>query len=169
MREKRWDAIVVLGARVFRGGAPSDALRYRALTGAQRFLSEGAGCLVFSGGTHDAATPTEARVAMLLALKAGVPAEDCVLEEESRTTWENALRVAPLLRARGASKVLVVTDAYHLFRALRCFWSQGVKAEGAASHREDGSLFVPQRRLTALTREAAALLQRPRLLVSRPP
>ncbi len=170
MTGARYDAIVVLGARVYRGGGPSDALRYRVHTGARLYREGKAPLVVFTGGSPEpATTPTEAQVALRLALAEGVPLEVCLLEEESRTTWENAAFVAPLLRERSMARVRVVTDRYHLPRALRCFWAHGIAADGEPSRREDGSLFVPRRRATALVREAGALLQRPRLLTVKPP
>jgi uncharacterized SAM-binding protein YcdF (DUF218 family) len=50
----------------------------------------------------------------------GVPAEVIVVENESRSTRENALAVARLLAGDEGSKVLLTSD-YHMFRALRAF------------------------------------------------
>jgi len=44
-----------------------------------------------------------------------------VLEEESRTTWENARIIGPLLQQRGIQNVFLVTHAWHLPRALEVF------------------------------------------------
>ena len=43
------------------------------------------------------------------------------VEERSSNTFENAADVAPLLRAAGIGKVLVVTQPWHMPRALWCF------------------------------------------------
>ena len=69
-----------------------------------------------------------------LALAAGVAAgARLVLETESRSTIENARCSARIMRARGWTKALVVTDAVHLPRALMAFRAFGIEAKGAAA------------------------------------
>jgi uncharacterized SAM-binding protein YcdF (DUF218 family) len=58
----------------------------------------------------------------------GVPASAMVLEPESRTTRENAANTLPLLQRLGARRVLLVTSAQHMPRALQTFektWGAG--------------------------------------------
>jgi len=52
---------------------------------------------------------------------AGVPAEAIELECKSSSTRDNARFTIPLLRARGARRVIIVTSWYHSRRALNCF------------------------------------------------
>ena len=52
---------------------------------------------------------------------AGVPTNSLCGEWQSRTTCENAQVSVPLLRARGAKRVILVTSWYHSRRALACF------------------------------------------------
>jgi len=49
-------------------------------------------------------------------------------EEQSRTTFENAVFTARLLKADHISTVIVVTQAWHLPRALWCFNHEGLRA-----------------------------------------
>jgi uncharacterized SAM-binding protein YcdF (DUF218 family) len=49
-------------------------------------------------------------------------------EEESRTTWENAVFTAALLRKAGIDKVVIVTHRWHLPRAVRAFERAGMRA-----------------------------------------
>jgi uncharacterized SAM-binding protein YcdF (DUF218 family) len=48
------------------------------------------------------------------------------VEERSGNTFENAADVAPLLRAAGITKVFVVTQPWHMPRALWCFRRLGL-------------------------------------------
>jgi uncharacterized SAM-binding protein YcdF (DUF218 family) len=48
-------------------------------------------------------------------------------EDHSQTTWENAVDVARLLRPAGLTRVVLVTDAWHLPRALWAFEEAGLE------------------------------------------
>jgi uncharacterized SAM-binding protein YcdF (DUF218 family) len=56
----------------------------------------------------------------------GVPESKIWIEVKSRSTLENAEYAAELLRARGISRVVLVTEAIHMPRAERCFRKQGI-------------------------------------------
>jgi len=124
-----FDAIVVLGTRVLAGGRPSPALARR-IDHAIRLYHQGfAEHLLLSGGLG-AEPPAEAEVMRALAVDAGVPAARIVLETGSTSTFENALMSAALLHERRWSRVLVVSDGYHLPRALLVFRRLGLDARG---------------------------------------
>lgn len=55
----------------------------------------------------------------------GVPAEAILLESEARNTYENALYTRQILAARGIDRILLVTSALHMPRAVRLFERQG--------------------------------------------
>ncbi len=128
---ERFDVIVVLGAAVGVGGGPSAALRRRVAEGVRRLEAGAAPVLLLSGGKGGGGggrRPSEAEVMRDLALAAGVAEERLVLETESRSTLENARCSARIMRARGWTKALVVTDAVHLPRALLAFRARGIEA-----------------------------------------
>ena len=56
----------------------------------------------------------------------GIRPQDLFTEEASRTTHENAVESARILREHGWRKVILVTEAYHLARACACFRHEGV-------------------------------------------
>jgi uncharacterized SAM-binding protein YcdF (DUF218 family) len=56
----------------------------------------------------------------------GVPAGKIWTEEQSRSTYENALYGAQLLRQRGIHRVALVVEADSMLRAEMCFRKQGV-------------------------------------------
>jgi uncharacterized SAM-binding protein YcdF (DUF218 family) len=115
--DARFDAIIVCGCRVRPDGTASPALARRARHAAALYRRGHAPLIVFTGGvgTHP---PSEARAAAAVARAEGVPERAIVLEERSTSTEENALEASRLVDAR---RVLVVTDAYHAFRAERVF------------------------------------------------
>src|SRR5207248_5271561 len=61
----------------------------------------------------------------------GVPADAIVLEDRSRTTWENAVETRRVLEHHGLKRVLLVTSAAHMPRALGAFRAAGVDATPA--------------------------------------
>lgn len=152
-------AIVVLGARVLPTGQAAPALERRAEKGAELYRLGVAPLLVFSGG-RSGALPSEASIARDIAVKLGVPASACVLEEESHSTFENAQLTAPLLRSRDIGEVVLVTDGYHLLRATLQFSRVGIRTQAVAS---DRALAASDRAYLTM-REAVALLRRPSLL-----
>ena len=117
------DVIVVLGG-------PHRALRRRTAQGIRLFEAGRAETLLLSGrGREDW---VEADVMGEQARAAGVPDAHIVLEDESRTTLENAVFSARIMDARGWRSALVVTDALHLPRALLAFRGAGIRAKGSA-------------------------------------
>ena len=114
-------------------------MRRRVAEGVRCLEAGAAPVLLLSGGKgggKGGGGPSEAEVMRDLALAAGVaagaPEGRLVLETESRSTLENARCSARIMRARGWTKALVVTDAVHLPRALMAFRALGIEAKGAA-------------------------------------
>jgi uncharacterized SAM-binding protein YcdF (DUF218 family) len=153
-----FDAIAVLGAALNPDGSPTPALIRRVEHGVARF---GQGCaprILFVGGYGPPTRPrpprTEARVMAELARSRGVPADAVVLEEVSTRTLENAACTAQMMRRAGWSRVLVVTDAFHLPRALLCFRWAGARCCGSAVWTWRPGRFAPW--LGGFVRECAA-------------
>lgn len=128
---REFDVIVVLGARVLPGGRPSAALERRVAHGVELFRQARSGSMLVTGGTPDE-RPAEAEVMRRLAVAEGVPEASILAEPTARSTLENAAACARLMRERGWTAALVVTDRLHLPRALLAFRGQGVEATGSA-------------------------------------
>ena len=60
--------------------------------------------------------------------KWGVPAEAILVEPQSQNTHEIAVLSKPILEARGARRLLLVTSAMHMPRALAIFQHEGMPA-----------------------------------------
>ncbi|MFH1465793.1 MAG: YdcF family protein [Pseudomonadota bacterium] len=115
--EGRWDAIVVAGCRVDPGGVPSPALQARTALAVALWEQGLAPRIAFTGGVG-ANPPSEARAAAAYAAVLGLPAEATIIEDASTSTEENARFLA---EQHGFGRILLVSDAYHVFRAGRVF------------------------------------------------
>lgn len=136
-----WDAIVVAGCRVRPDGTASPALKRRTELAVELWREGRAPKIVLTGGVGKN-PPSEARAAAAYAKGLGVPDDALVLEEKSTSTDENARYAADLI---GRQRVLVVTDAYHVFRAERVFRRyfedvRGVGSIGGTTVRVRGAL-----------------------------
>jgi len=100
----------------------------RIIEGAKLVKQGRAEWLVISGGSGDPFLPeaSEAEFLAALARDLGVPARFILMERKSRTTHENAVETARLLRERGLLKFFLVTTASHLPRAVGCFHKAGL-------------------------------------------
>jgi uncharacterized SAM-binding protein YcdF (DUF218 family) len=85
--------------------------------------------VVVSGGKPDPAAPGPPFAVPMrdFLIQRGVPASDLIVEDRSRTTHENAVETCRLLEERGIHKIVLVTDAASLYRAVACFRKQGAE------------------------------------------
>jgi|APTNR8051073442_1049403.scaffolds.fasta_scaffold00709_18 uncharacterized SAM-binding protein YcdF (DUF218 family) len=147
------DAVIVLGAPPLGPGVPGPALERRLEHGVAVFQSLGAAWLVPSGGVVGA-PPAEAEIMRDLAVSKGVPDDRIVVEDRAKNTFENALYTGLIIRRRGWKSVVVVTDAFHMPRALYVFRRLGLGVVGDPVRiRQPGSLPT---RLRLYAREALA-------------
>ena len=121
-------AIVVLGAYIdedapeYGGPSPDGNSLKRIRYAAWLHRKTGLPIYVSGGSGEHAPAPVMARV---LEQEYGVPTAR--VEKDSRTTWENAELTAPLLHADGIRRVLLVTQAWHMPRAVAAFERAGVE------------------------------------------
>ena len=126
----RADAIVVLAGGVFAKGSlrpvddVSDASRQRTACGADLWNQGLAPKVLLTGGVPTVLQtgPPESHEMRRWALRLGVPESAILVEDKSRTTYENAVQSKAVL---GARHILLVTAAYHLPRAVSLFEKQG--------------------------------------------
>ncbi len=110
-------------------------------------------------------SPAEADVAATFLEDLGVDPSRLIREDQSRTTWENAVEVSRLL---GNTRIVLVTSAFHMARAVFCFERNGLEVVPApADYLTDYSKptvlsYLPDARPLCATflavREYAALL-----------
>lgn len=120
------DAIIVLGAGLTRNGNAGRAL-IRRTEHAVRLWHEGyAETIICTGGIAPRQTRSEASACREILLRNNVPASAIFMEEQSRSTEENAIYSEPILSANNLETVILVSDSYHLFRANYIFETVGI-------------------------------------------
>ena len=131
------DAIVVLGG-VTRGRVPGNGLTDlgggadRIIHAARLFKARKAPLLLLSGGNAPGYQSEAEAMADILQLM-GIPAEKMLLETQSRNTQQNAIYTQKILQRQGIRKVLLVTSASHMRRAVAIFTGIGVSVLPAAT------------------------------------
>jgi uncharacterized SAM-binding protein YcdF (DUF218 family) len=94
--------------------------------------------IVVSGGPTASPGPTIylAEIMRRALEQRGVPHSMILVENRSRSTYENAVYSASLLRSKGIHKIVLVTEAHHMLRAEKCFRRQGLLVTpGACAYR----------------------------------
>jgi uncharacterized SAM-binding protein YcdF (DUF218 family) len=130
--DERFEAIVVLGGGVLEPGTLrpvaelSSYSRNRTTCGVDLYQQGYAPKLVFTGGNVHAfkQLPRDALEMRRWAERLGASKEAIIIEERSRTTYENAIETKRLL---GPSSILLVSSASHLPRATALFSKQGFR------------------------------------------
>ena len=134
------DAIVVLGGAVGGPEPPRIALDLsdaadRVLHAARLYRARKAPVILLSGGAIPwlGSEIPEANSMQTLLEEWGVPRTSIISEAASRNTYENAVLTRQVLAERGLQRVLLVTSALHMPRALATFTSAGIDAVPAAT------------------------------------
>lgn len=125
------DYCVILGAQ-WKENGPSEVLRRR-LEAAAVYLEENAETIaIVSGGQGSDEKISEAAGMKQYLCQAGIAEERILMEDQSRNTCEN-LEFSTKLLDVPDSRVVIVTNNFHAFRALRIAEKQGYRAEGLAA------------------------------------
>lgn len=126
---KEADCILVLGAGVWEGGVPSHMLADR-LDEAISLYELGASGKLLMSGDHGRTDYDEVNVMKGYAVEAGVPSEDVFMDHAGFSTYESLYRARDVFKAE---RIIIVTQRYHLYRALYVAGKLGLEAYGVAS------------------------------------
>ena len=121
------DCILVLGAAEY-SGRPSPVYRARLDHAYQLFLQGKAPLIITSGGAGGDPHYSEGQVGRDYLIARGVPEADLIAETQADNTDESTQRAAAIMRTNGLKSVLLVSDAYHMFRAKRMMQRLGFTA-----------------------------------------
>lgn len=154
---------MVLGAQVYPGGRPCGSLARRLDLGAKLFWSGKVDVLLVSGD-GSAASHFEDRAMRDYLVAAGVPAEAILRDPHGYDTYDSCLRLRDVF---GWEKVTLVSQGYHVPRAVAIATSLGVDAVGVGDYTGKGKA---EPYVTGELREWAANLKKDwDLLRRRPP
>lgn len=123
------DCILVLGCFVRESGQPSDMLHDRLRRGVELFELGAAGKLLMSGD-HGREEYDEVAAMKQFAVDAGIASEDVFMDHAGFSTYESIYRAKDIFQA---DRILIVTQEYHLYRALYIADQLGVEAYGVSS------------------------------------
>lgn len=124
-----FDCIVVLGAGVKIDGTPSDMLADR-LRVAVELYKKGCSDRIFLSGDRSGEDYDEVGAMKRYCLAKGVPEESIICDEIGFSTFES---VYNLKQYGEFDSAVIVTQEYHLYRAVYIAKSMGIDAEGVSS------------------------------------
>jgi len=146
---RRAGCAIVLGAAAWHN-RPSPVLKER-LNHAIHLHEQGrVRALILTGGFGEGAPFAESQVARAYCLDRGVPAGDLFVETESQDTIENLAEAKDLMDRHGYQSALIVSDPWHLKRAVAIARRHGIEARPSAT---------PTTRFTSLRSRARFLLR----------
>ncbi len=123
------DCILVLGCGLRSDGSPSDMLHDR-LTQGVTLYQQGAAPKLLMSGDHGRAHYDEVNAMKAFAVDAGIPTEDVFMDHAGFSTYESIYRAKAIF---GAKKIIIVTQEYHLYRALYIAQQFGLEAYGVSA------------------------------------
>ena len=123
-----FDCILVLGCGVQDDGTPSHMLEDRLRRGVELYKAGVAPKLLMSGD-HGRTDYDEVNTMKQYAINAGVPSEDVFMDHAGFSTYESMFRAREVFCAE---KILIVTQEYHLHRAIYAARALGLEAYGVA-------------------------------------
>ncbi|MCR3921358.1 MAG: YdcF family protein [Firmicutes bacterium] len=149
------DVIIVLGAAVWPDG-PSPAMRARVWRARGLYQDGRAPFMIVAGGLGKY-PPTEAEAMMALAVSWQVAENEIFLDDQSTNTRENITNAATIMQEMGWDSALLVTDDFHMRRAVALAEELGIKTLRAPVTAERGYYSVLLRVKYTL-RECVALV-----------
>ena len=120
------DCIIVLGCKVQDDGSLSHMLEDRLKRGIALYQLGAAPKLLMSGD-HGREDYDEVDAMKRTAVEAGIPSEDVFMDHAGFSTYETVYRAKEIF---GAERVIIVTQEYHLYRALYIAQAFGLEAYG---------------------------------------
>lgn len=155
-----YDCILVLGCQVRPDGSPSLMLRDRLDRGLELYGAGAAPKLLMSGD-HGQTEYDEVNVMKQYAVDAGADSSDVFMDHAGFSTYESLYRARDVFQAK---RVLIVTQEYHLYRALYIARALGLEADGVSAEGEQyaGQTVRELREIAARVKDAVKCVFQPK-------
>lgn len=153
------DCILVLGCGVRGDGSPSAMLNDRLQRSVELYQAGAAPKLLMSGD-HGRVGYDEVDAMKTYAVNAEIAAQDVFMDHAGFSTYESMYRARDIFQTK---KVIIVTQQYHLFRAVYIARSLGIDAYGVSSdyRRYVGSTSRELREVLARCKDAVNCIFQP--------
>lgn len=123
------DCILVLGCGVRDDGSPTAMLNDRLQVGVNLY-ELGVSDKLLMSGDHGRVHYDEVNAMKDYAIENGVPSEDVFMDHAGFSTYESIYRAKEIFKAE---KIVIVTQEYHLYRALHIARAFGLEAWGVSA------------------------------------
>lgn len=124
------DCILVLGAGVKKDGSPTHMLEDRILEGVSLYKL-GASDVMIMSGDHGTEYYDEVNCMKNYAIEQGVASEDIFMDHAGFCTYDSMYRAAHIF---GIKRMIIVTQDYHMYRAIYDARKLGIDAYGVVSN-----------------------------------
>ena len=141
------DCIIILGAGIW-GDKPSPMLEDRLLEGINLYQNNISDKIIVSGD-HGKKEYDEVNIMKNYVVERGIPSENIFMDHAGFSTYESIYRAKEIFQAK---KIVIVTQKYHLYRALYIANRLGIEAYGVGSD--------PRQYVGATNREIREILAR---------
>ena len=154
------DCILVLGCGLRRDGYPSQMLRDR-LDAAIEAYRMGLAPKLLMSGDHGQVDYDEVNAMKDYAMEKGIPSEDIFMDHAGFSTYESMYRAKAIFHCE---KIIVVTQNYHLYRAIANARAMGMVASGISANRRNftGQWFFSLRESVARVKDTVWGIVKPR-------
>jgi len=129
--DKEYNCIIILGCGVKKDGRPSDMLKDRLDTGYALYQS-GAAAKIIVSGDHGTVEYDEVNTMKDYLIEKGVTADDVFMDHAGFSTYDSIYRADYIF---GVEKAIIVSQEFHLPRALYIASERGIDAVGVSADR----------------------------------
>ena len=152
------DCIIILGAGIW-GDKPSPRLEDRLLEGIKLYQN-GASDKIIMSGDHGRKEYDEVSIMKNYAIEKGIPSENIFMDHAGFSTYESIYRAKDIFQAK---KIVIVTQKYHLYRALYIANQLGLEAYGVGADPRQyvGEIYIEIREILARDKDFIKCIFKP--------